>query len=51
MLQSAKKLNGFSIAATDGNIGHIKDVYLTTRSGPYAISWSIPAAGFRAGKS
>lgn len=27
MLQSAHKLKGFGIAATDGHIGHIKDVY------------------------
>ena len=45
MLRSLKQLYGDKIGATDGEIGRVKDFYLTTRTGR-SVTWlRIPAPG------
>jgi len=46
-----KRLKDFVIHATDGELGSVTQLlFSTTRHGPSATSWWIPAAGLEAGK-
>ena len=44
MLHNAKKMEGYAVAATDGDIGHVKDFYFDDER--YAKLGAKTAAGF-----
>ena len=47
MFQSIKQLYSETLRALDGEIGHVKDFYLTIRTGLFAILWRTQVLGQR----
>jgi len=50
MLCNTTTLRGYTLRATDGEIGSVRDFYSTMKNGLSGTSWQIPAAGFQAAK-